>query len=267
MIEHGADPNVVSLFKKCQPLTIIFSDMPKNIDFDQLSMKFDDSDDNSYYIGQWNDDAEEGQERQGYGILMFRHGDLYEGFWDEGRYEYFGRLIQTNGKIYQGQFKNNQPHGAGVTIKTKYEQSGKKRTEYRHKGYYQKGKYHGFGVLDYTKKFKYEGWFQKGMMNGPKSKIEYSNGVTYTGTIVNGRKQGNGVLVYEDGSKYEGAFTNDQPDGQGKYIQINSNGELIKKYIGGFKQGKKHGIGEIIRPFQKNATKVVYNEGNIISDQ
>ena len=164
LIESVAHPNVVSLFKEYQPLKIFFSDLPKHIKFNDLSMKFDDSNTNSYYIGQWSDDAIQGEQRQGYGILIFEDGDLYEGFWDEGRYEYFGRLIKKSGKIYQGQFKNNKPHGAGVTVRTKFDQSGEKEIEYEHKGYYENGKYHKIGVLNYPKHFKYEGWFHIGEM-------------------------------------------------------------------------------------------------------
>ena len=241
--------------------------MPQDIDFKNLCMKFDDSQSNCYYIGQWNDDANKGEERQGFGILIIEDGDIYEGFWDEGQYKYFGRLIQPTGKIYQGQFKFSQPNGAGVTIKTKFEKSGKRRTEYRHKGYYQNGRYHGNGTLDYTNHFKYVGLFQRGKMTSLKSKIEYSNGAVYTGETFEGKKQGNGVLVYQNGSKYEGTFINDQPDGQGKETQMNSNGEIEEKYVGGFKQGKRHSKGQIFVPSKKKGVSVVYDQGYLVSDK
>ena len=39
---------------------------------------------------------------------------VYEGWRIRNKREIFGRLIDKNGLIYEGQFKNNMPHGKGT---------------------------------------------------------------------------------------------------------------------------------------------------------
>ena len=102
-------------------------------------------------------------------------------------------------------------------------------------------------------------------MTGPKSKIVYSNGATYSGETFEGKKQGRGLLQFKDGSKYEGPFKDDLQDGQGEETWMKPNGEFLEKYKGEFKNGKRHGKGQVFLPGKKKAVKVVYNEGNLIT--
>lgn len=70
--------------------------------------------------------------------------------------------------------------------------------------------------------------------------IEYSNGDSYKGGIVNGLRQGYGVMKFSaTGDVYEGYFSNDQLTGNGKFIY--ANGDL---YEGSVLDSKKHGYGK-----------------------
>ena len=267
MIKKIAHSTVKSLFREYTALTIKSSDMPKNLDFKKLVMKFDDSKGGCYYIGQWNSEAEQGKEREGFGIEITEDQDLYEGFWYQGKYDGFGRLISRRGKIYQGQFKFGLPHGLGVTMTTHLHDLARENREYGHKGNYEKGAYHGFGILDYKNEFKYVGFFLKGKMDDPeKGKIEYPNGTIYKGGIKKGKKEGKGTINYEDGSSYIGDFSNDKMEGKGEQIIMNPDGTYKEKYVGEFSQDLRNGDGDLYTSGSKVA-KVVYNKGELVFDE
>ena len=64
---------------------------------------------------------------------------VYEGWRIRNKREIYGRLIDKNGLIYEGQFKNNMMHGKGKVMQSDLKQ-----------GIYPKG-------------FYFDGYFQKGM--------------------------------------------------------------------------------------------------------
>ncbi len=66
--------------------------------------------------------------------------------------------------------------------------------------------------------------------------INYGNGETYEGDLLNGKYHGYGTYIYPDGEKYIGEFKNGSYEGLGTYIY--SDGE---KYVGEFKDGLFHG--------------------------
>lgn len=51
------------------------------------------------------------------------------------------------------------------------------------------------------------------------------------------QKNGKGTLDYAEGHRYVGDFRNDSRDGQGTLTWNDG----VRKYIGGWKQGKQHG--------------------------
>ena len=67
-------------------------------------------------VGHYKGDFQSNQ-RQGYGIYRYRNGDFYEGDWVNGMKAGHGRSYTKNDdRIYDGQFKNNQKHGAGKIL-------------------------------------------------------------------------------------------------------------------------------------------------------
>lgn len=53
----------------------------------------------------------------GQGILTFKDGNKYEGFFVMDKREGHGKYIWTDGRIYDGEWKNGKQHGKGLYIK------------------------------------------------------------------------------------------------------------------------------------------------------
>lgn len=63
--------------------------------------------DGSVYEGDWKAGMYEGK-----GTLKYADGRVYEGFWKKGRQFGFGtRYNKEGGFVYQGDYRDNQPHG------------------------------------------------------------------------------------------------------------------------------------------------------------
>ena len=107
------------------------------------------------YEGEWNEGLEEG-----YGKLIFKNGDKYEGEFDDSRFSGKGKFTWVDGDTYEGEFENGE-----------------------HSGY---GEYFG------------------------------ANGFVYKGGFLNGYYHGKGTLISSDGSKYVGNFENHFENGYGE---------------------------------------------------
>jgi hypothetical protein len=70
--------------------------------------------DGTYYYGQWDIS----NKRCGLGILLFRDGSKYEGFWLNNIAHGHGRLIHNDGDIYEGQWLEGKAHGKGKLFQT-----------------------------------------------------------------------------------------------------------------------------------------------------
>ena len=65
------------------------------------------------YLGQWN---EETNLREGVGILVWKSGSIYEGYWKNDMANGKGRLIHANGDVYEGDWINDKPNGKGLYL-------------------------------------------------------------------------------------------------------------------------------------------------------
>ncbi|KAJ5344025.1 zinc finger protein [Penicillium brevicompactum] len=84
----------------------------------------------------------------------------------------------------------------------------------------------------------YSGDFVKGHQHGKGTHIS-GNGMVYEGDFIFGRRHGQGKLVYPTGDSYDGDWVEDVCHGQGTYVEKTTG----NKYVGGFKDGKRHGKG------------------------
>ncbi|KAJ5563129.1 Zinc finger RING-type [Penicillium sp. DV-2018c] len=84
----------------------------------------------------------------------------------------------------------------------------------------------------------YSGDFLKGHRHGRGTHVS-GTGMVYEGDFVFGRRHGDGKLVYPTGDSYDGDWVEDVCHGQGTYIEKTTG----NKYVGGFKDGKRHGKG------------------------
>ena len=94
-----------------------------------------------------------------------------------------GVKYYSDNSKYDGEFKNNTPHGRGTFL---YSNGGK------YIGDIFEGRRHGHGAL------------------------YCDNGDVYEGNFNNGKADGQGVILYADGIKYEGEFKNFKRHGMGK---------------------------------------------------
>ena len=186
--------------------------------------------DGSKYKGLWKDGV-----RSGRGF--FKNGDksvVYEGDWSNDMRN--GQGTQEEDKdTYEGQWKDNKRHGMG----TQYYGNGGV-----YEGNWNEGQYHGTGTLVYAEGETYEGEWKNGVRHGEGVyiKTEKIGGLfggylttRYEGEWEDGHYQGRGTLTIIDSKK--------KPS---KRDEENPQKEVMTKYVGQFKDGKKHGIGKEI---------------------
>ncbi len=151
----------------------------------------------------------------GEGILVLENGIKYVGQFQNGKYEGIGICYWPNGGgRYQGEWKNNLPHGKGSRLLS----TGKMQA-----GWFENGIFVGNeprseelvardGVEHIDRKS--TGCIIGDCENG-RGVYVYNPNKMYTGWFRNGKVHGTGVCHFENGSKYEGEWSNNQPHGQG----------------------------------------------------
>jgi len=190
--------------------------------------------DGSFYEGPVNDKMQ----RHGYGKLTDRHGNVYEGKFNEDKKDdrHASILYKKSGVEFEGRFKNDKicPSTRGtLTLKD---------------GTVMKGSFVGskkIGIFDgpdvtltYAKSGnKYIGDIKANKIEG-RGRMEYKDGAVYEGSWQNGKKHGSGRMNYQNGDVYSGQWKNNMRHGKGKLDLANHD-----RYIGYFRndmmQGKK----------------------------
>ncbi len=131
-------------------------------------------------------------------------GNIYKGETIDGLRHGFGTLVYAKTQdVYQGDFENDLPHGAG-----KYIRSGGDK----------EGTFEGLwveGEVDQVKKGRakvnekngdvYEGGFHHWKRHG-KGLLQKANGEVYNGQFKDGLPNGQGIMKYRNGKTYEGNF-------------------------------------------------------------
>lgn len=211
-----------------------------------------------YYKGEWFNDKKHGN-----GKCVFKNRRVYEGQFFEDKYHGQGVLRYEYFGTYKGEFANGFKHGQGTeefkngsyyTGSFKYDKLDGKgvftipKINYSYEGEFKDGWKEGQGVETFANGSQYNGNFKKGLRHGM-GKFFTTTGYTYTGEWQYGVKQGYGVefntptdeKVREDLKEaflYEGEFWSNLKNGIGKLMSPQGN-----YYYGGFRDGKKNGIG------------------------
>lgn len=149
---------------------------------------------------------------------------------------YVGRKAKTvhysNGDTYWGEIVNEMREGEGI-YQWKLNAGAAPKDYKRFNGNWSQNKMNGYGTIVYadgTKtnvnmiNGKTEADYKKSQLNPIKldyTKIDYSDGGSYEGGMLNDDKQGFGILKFPDGKKYIGSFNKNIIDGVGVFYEKN----------------------------------------------
>lgn len=200
------------------------------------------------YIGHWKKGN-----KHGMGSIAYSNGDHFNGdFKEDNLWEGKGKVSESDGRTYKGEFKNGNWHGNG-----RY--SWPNGDEYI--GEWMDGKRHGEGVATFSSGHRYVGKWMNDESSGH-FRVTYPSGGEYNGNVLGGSRHGQGTLSYSDGTKYIGSWKNDDRHGKGTYTWPSGQkyiGEWVGnirngygiltvpggiKYAGEWKDGKEHGRGK-----------------------
>lgn len=217
----------------------------------------------STYIGQVKDDM-----AHGWGVLVNRKGDYFEGFFQYGCLDVFGRWVSRKGCYYEGGVSADLFDGPGIyqdsygittashwrsnraSGPTKVTSAQPKLlalpayllqqlrlTETREviifEGNIQDSMNTGKGYLfNSNELFTYQGDFLNDVFHGKGTK-KYLIGTVYAGDFLHGKESGIGEKVFPDGRVYSGQFNNGLPHGFGKLLTDSGVQKMCK-----FERGK-----------------------------
>lgn len=207
--------------------------------------------------------------RHGYGTLLIEQGNMYIGFWINGKFTGYNILITKNGTLYEGFFNNWKLTGSGIkkTLSNNFyegsfnnflrEGQGIEETDdHIYKGEFKDDMKEGKGEVTYKKdKDYYRGEFKRNLINGEGEYI-WNNGNKYIGTFVNGKMEGKGRYEMNNGAVYEGEYKEGIREGKGKYQW--SNGVTFE---GEFLNGKPEGEGKL--KVREKEYDVIFEQGKI----
>ncbi len=166
--------------------------------------------------------------------LVFRGVDAFEegtycGFWNKAinKKEGKGIMMYSDGRIYEGYWKNDLPWGNGRWILP----SGNV-----YEGQVHKGKFHGYGRYTWKDGEFYVGEMSNGHRDGYGMYI--GKDYAYIGQWSEDKFAGYGVKSWADGEVYVGEFRADVNEGCGMYVWADGS-----KYVGQWHCGEETGDG------------------------
>jgi hypothetical protein len=172
----------------------------------------------------------------GYGIYKHANGEMYEGFFKNGKYNGYGIYAWTNGATYAGEWTDGSRNGdavvyftdgtsGGAVYSADAFQSGFQKYSYdngsSYEGNIKDGEFNGFGYLKFSNGDWYQGVFANNTYNGL-GKYVFANGSYYLGYFEDGKRNGRGIYVSNDGKVWGGNWSYDQFSSGKKYGFANS---------------------------------------------
>lgn len=194
----------------------------------------------SIFYGQVKEFEDGRCHKEGKGVLLYENGRVYEGNWKNNKREGVGyERFQSNSQeqtedaqdcdIYQGEYMMGRAHGRGVYIWSNGE---------TYDGEWYKGMRQGKGIWKGTNTQYYDGEWSKGKAHGFGVHL-WSNGDKYDGEWYRSLKHGKGKDFFHNGDTYHGEYRYGKFEGIGTYKYAKG-----AMYVGQFKDGTKHGKGE-----------------------
>jgi hypothetical protein len=209
-------------------------DLEEYVEYDPIKLS-----NGNYYWGYWDNDLH----FSGYGKLLLPKEHAYiTGYFSKGNLKQ-GIKLNSDDSIYEGQFNNFKYNGRG---KLTYSDG------LIYEGDFVDGIREGRGSLLWPDGTKYWGNFRRDKIEG-EGEFIWSNGYYYKGSIKNGIFNGKGQLKGSNGSRYNGEFVNGWYHGKGKFTwgdtgsnNVNSKNKnnYQESYTGQYVKGKKQGKGQ-----------------------
>ncbi|CDW73917.1 UNKNOWN [Stylonychia lemnae] len=206
----------------------------------------------SIYYGQLEE-----RKRQGKGVIIYNTGRLYEGDWQNDQRHGHGFEKYVNGNTYQGQYQDGKAHGKGIYIWKNGESFDGEWIMGAKEGYgiwkgisndsyigqWKNSKADGYGVHTWKNGDRYEGEWVSCLRHGNGTDF-FSNGDIYTGQYKLGKPDGYGQYKWMNGNVYSGLFMNGLKHGRGKWKKKSSqDNSICNQYEGEYKFDKKNGFG------------------------
>mmetsp|Transcript_1275 Transcript_1275/g.1638 ORF Transcript_1275/g.1638 Transcript_1275/m.1638 type:complete len:1093 (+) Transcript_1275:69-3347(+) len=191
---------------------------------------------NGYGIMTWsNGDVYQGDwlngMRHGIGIFKSHEGREYAGEWFKGSRHGWGCLDHANGDTFEGEFHHGVVEGVGRLTSP----NGDVYT-----GQFMKNKFHGLGKFRKGNGDEYLGYCHEGKAHGL-GVLALANGEKYKGSFVNDKRSGKGVSVSKSGARYVGGWLNGLHQGYGVFVS-----RFGERYVGQWERGLKHGKGRYV---------------------
>ncbi|KAL4487476.1 hypothetical protein ABPG72_006996 [Tetrahymena utriculariae] len=192
--------------------------------------------------------------REGRGILCYYNGRIFEGEWKNDKKHGKATEIYQNGGRYFGNFANGKKNGKGQFKWVNgeiYDGEWKDGTKHgsglwkgikgdSYIGEWKEGKTDGFGVHTWINGDRYEGEFKQCLKHGLGTE-RFANGDVYIGNYEYGKPEGYGEYYWSVGNFYKGYFVNGLRHGRGIWKAVKDGGDC---YEGEYRNDKKCGYGE-----------------------
>lgn len=187
--------------------------------------------------------------------LRWPDGRVYDGNWVNGQPHGAGTEILPDGSRYEGTWRRGERHGEGTSTSPDGEYSGgwahgrrqgqgtfRGSDGSRYDGHWHQGQRSGYGRFVSPAGATYEGDWARDRLHGF-GRLETADGASYEGEWRAGARHGYGRAEEASGLVYEGTWADDRRHGFGR--ERRPDGSL---YVGDWEAGNAHGQGREDRP-------------------
>ncbi|KAK1307807.1 Phosphatidylinositol 4-phosphate 5-kinase 9 [Acorus calamus] len=168
-----------------------------------------------------------GNMQEGNGRYVWADNCIYQGEWQRGMRNGYGKIYWPSGAVYEGEFSGGYMQGSGTYTRP---------DKMIYKGRWRLNLKHGLGCQIYPNGDVFEGSWIQGVIDGP-GKYVWANNNVFVGNMKSGKMSGKGTLTWSNGDSFEGSWLNGLMHGFGIYTW-NDGGCYVGTWTRGLKDGK-----------------------------